>query len=591
MIEKFSNLGQILRDRRLHAHFQPVLDDRERNFIGYEALIRGPTDSVLATPDALFSRAETENRLETLETLAWEIEIEAFAELCLEGLLFLNASAEPLGTLETANALLASLKRHAVAPEQVVLEITEHTPIGPQWQFNGGLSLLRRSGMRIALDDYGTGYANALLLKQLKPEIVKLDGIFFKDADSSFDPAWARAMAQLADHLGIQLLAEGIESLDAMERIRRCGIRYAQGYWIARPASQPPAKPESGRPENGPHIEPEAPIHISEMTSDDRQPGLHNIATQPPALNLQVPNHEVAEKFECNTSLMLVPVVNEAQQPIGLIERYQFLEGYAQRYGRELFGKRSCAHFMQPLEFTVEQHESIQSSAARVARAMENKNIAGLVVTENGRYFGVVPLARLMGVISEMQLAAARYANPLTNLPGNVPINDHIDALLETSKTFTACYVDIDQFKPFNDQYGYSCGDDLITALANSLKRAWSQPGDFIGHIGGDDFFCLFERADGMEPFEQLQRQFDRDVARLSLTEHVETGGYLGASRRGKEIFQPLPTLSVGVVQVRAGQFSSHRELSDWLARAKKMAKAETGHTIFIERREPSQRD
>lgn len=588
MIEDSPSLDQILRDRRLHAHFQPVLDDRERNFIGYEALIRGPADAALATPDALFSRAETENRLEALEILAWELEIEAFAELRLEGLLFLNASAEPLGTLDMANALLTTLQRHAVTPEQVVLEITEHAPIGPQWQFNGGLSLLRQSGMRIALDDYGTGYANALLLKRLKPEIIKLDGVFFSDAESSFDHAWVQAMVRLADDLGIQLIAEGIESLDAMERIRACGIRYAQGHWIARPSSQPPTRPESFRPDNEPHLGPEPAMHISATTSHDRQPSLRDIATRSPALTLQVPNNEVAEKFECNSSLMLVPVVDEEQHPIGLIERYQFLEGFAQRYGRELFSKRSCAHFMQPLDFTVEQHESIQSSAARVARAMENKNIAGLVVTENGRYFGVVPLARLMGVISDMQLAAARHANPLTNLPGNVPINDHIDALLEANKTFTACYVDIDQFKPFNDQYGYSTGDDLITALADSLKQAWSRPGDFIGHIGGDDFFCLFERADGMEPFEQLQRKFDRDVARLSLPEHVETGGYFGANRSGKAVFRPLPTLSVGVVRVPAGQFPSHRELSDWLARAKKMAKAKAGHAIFIEQREPS---
>lgn len=589
MVEETSSLELILRERRLHAHFQPVLDDREHCFIGYEALIRGPTGTELATPEALFGRAEIEDRHQVLEILAWQIEIEAFADLGLEGLLFLNASAEPVGNIEVARALLAALKAHAVPSDRVVLEITGHAPIEPMRHLGGGLEFLRETGIRVAVDNYGTGHANAMLLKQVKPEFIKLDGSFANDPNSNFDRAWMLAMTQLATHLGALLVAEGIESSAAMERLRECGIRHAQGYWIARPSSQPPSKPEPVTADSdvrrmGPEVHQAAEIDLS-----TRQPDLGAIATRSQPLTLHAPNREVAERFEQNHDLILLPVVNDAQQPIGVTERYQFLEGYAQRYGRELYGKRSCAHFMQPLEFCVEKHESIQASAARVARAMETKNLPGLVVTEDGRYFGVVALARLMGVISDMQLAAARYANPLTNLPGNVPINDRIDRLLEAGETFTACYVDIDQFKPFNDQYGYSAGDDLIMALADTLKKGWQQPGDFIGHIGGDDFFCLFQRADGMEPFEHLQEQFDRDVARLTLPEHLRAGGYFGANRRGDEVFHPLPTLSVGVVTVQPGTFPSHRELSDWLAGAKKMAKAESGHAIFVERRSPSE--
>lgn len=589
MVNDVSSLDAILRDSHLRAVFQPVLDNHQQCFIGYEALIRGPVGSALEAPNALFTRAEVEDRLNEVEFLAWQTEIQAFAALGLDGLLFLNASTEPLGADESARVLLEALQEFGIAPDRVVLEVTEHAPMGPQWHLNGGLVLLREAGLRVAIDDYGTGYANASLLRRLEPDLIKLDGAFVNDPASRFDIAWLKNMARLAEELSIGVLAEGVESEKALSLVRECGIGYAQGYWIARPSENPPRAPVATSAESPPVIPNAEAAGDLVMIPRSQHPSVHLIAAMTPPLTAAILNNEVADRFEQDSELMLLPIVDEQQRPVGLIERYHFLEGYGQRYGRDLYGKRSCAHFMQPLEFTADEHESIQASAARVARGMQKKNVPGIIVTRNQAYLGVVPLARLMGVISEMQLEAARYANPLTSLPGNVPINDHIDLLLESRTPFTACYVDIDQFKPFNDQYGYSAGDDLIIALAEALGAGWSSSGDFVGHIGGDDFFVLFQRATGLSGVPALQQRFDEAVRRLSLPEHVNAGGYTGENRRGQELFHALPTLSMGAVRANPDRFSSHRELSEWLARAKKMAKKETGHSVFVERRQPHQ--
>ena len=120
----------------------------------------------------------------------------------------------------------------------------------------------------------------------------------------------------------------------------------------------------------------------------------------------------------------------------------------------------------------------------------------------------------LLKRITELQIRNARYANPLTLLPGNVPINEHVEHLLENYLPFTACYFDLDNFKPFNDLYGYSRGDMVIRLLGTILQSACNPQCDFIGHIGGDDFMIIFPQF-GLEATLQddsrpLRRGSDR---------------------------------------------------------------------------------
>ena len=95
----------------------------------------------------------------------------------------------------------------------------------------------------------------------------------------------------------------------------------------------------------------------------------------------------------------------------------------------------------------------------------------GVLVTEDGHYRGLLLVGDLLRLVTEFQVQAARYANPLTLLPGNVPINDCLDRWLREERSFAAAYADIDHFKPFNDKFGYRMGDEVILMLAE-LKRA-----------------------------------------------------------------------------------------------------------------------
>ena len=217
----------------------------------------------------------------------------------------------------------------------------------------------------------------------------------------------------------------------------------------------------------------------------------------------------------------------------------------------------------------------------------------GYIVTGDGEYLGVGSGHGLMAAITEMQISAARYANPLTQLPGNVPINEQVDRMLAAGETFVAAYIDIDNFKPYNDCFGYRRGDDVIQTLSRLLREVTDERLDFVGHIGGDDFFVLF-RSDNWEARSwQLISAFTEAVGNLMGVDDRLRGGYMAENRRGELCFQPLPTLSIGAVRVGPGDCESHREVAAAASVAKKQAKKKSrqggetlpGGSLFIERR------
>ena len=119
-----------------------------------------------------------------------------------------------------------------------------------------------------------------------------------------------------------------------------------------------------------------------------------------------------------------------------------------------------------------------------------NEEIDGIIITKNGKYKGVLSARSLIKIISEKNIAAARDQNPLTKLPGNRKIKNFIEKSLEDIfQEYILIYYDFDNFKPFNDIYGFDAGDRAILMFADILKKNFEKDENFIGHIGGDDFF------------------------------------------------------------------------------------------------------
>jgi diguanylate cyclase (GGDEF)-like protein len=183
-----------------------------------------------------------------------------------------------------------------------------------------------------------------------------------------------------------------------------------------------------------------------------------------------------------------------------------------------------------------------------------------------------------------MQIDAARYANPLTLLPGNVPISEQMDSLLHAGAEFVACYCDLDNFKPFNDVYGFKKGDEVIQ-LTGRLLTEICGPHDFLGHIGGDDFIVIFQSEHWEQRCEVLLTRIEESFPQLYSEPDRKNGGIETEDRQGEKRFHPFVSLSIGAIVVDSSQYESHHDVSAACVNAKKQAKKIIGNSLFVERR------
>jgi diguanylate cyclase (GGDEF)-like protein len=294
----------------------------------------------------------------------------------------------------------------------------------------------------------------------------------------------------------------------------------------------------------------------------------------------------VFQLFSQRPQLMAIPVVKNGV-PIGLINRNFLVDRYARPFRRELFGRKPCTLFMDSSPLIVDKNMRLEDLSERVVEAESRYLTSGFIITDNGLYLGMGTGHALIREMTQLQVRAARYANPLTLLPGNVPINEHIDKLLDAGVSFMVCYCDLNHFKPFNDVYGYSRGDDIIQLTAQVLTEVVQDDKDFVGHIGGDDFVVLFRSDDWNDRCKRILENFDQQIVAFFHKEDLDRGGYYAEDRRGQQVFHPLVSLALGILTVEPHHYRSHRDVSTAASEAKKMAKRSVGSALFVEPRRP----
>ncbi|MBE0564431.1 MAG: response regulator [Krumholzibacteria bacterium] len=181
-----------------------------------------------------------------------------------------------------------------------------------------------------------------------------------------------------------------------------------------------------------------------------------------------------------------------------------------------------------------------------------------------------------------------REANPLTGLPGNRAIERELTERIASGRDFGCMYIDIDRFKSFNDQYGYSRGDRAISFLAGVLvgcTQKYGSPRDFVGHVGGDDFVVVSSDEKAEELARRFVQEFDAGVAGLHEADDVQRGYLEVEGRDGRVKRFPLITLTVALVADAQGRFAHPAELSDTMADLKRYGKTMVESVVICERR------
>lgn len=575
-------LAHLMRTQALYCVFQPIADLKDSSTHAHEALIRGPADTALHGADALLLAAQAEGLLYELEFHCVLTALRQWGALRQPGRLFVNISASALVRLIQMGGV-ACFARYArdrnASPRMVVLEITEHERVSDMNALADVVKELHAAGFSMALDDFGDGRSSLRLWSQIKPDIVKIDRYFSRGISTHTDNLKTmQALLQIAETFGTSLVAEGIENEDDLRVIRDLGFTYGQGYFIGRPAGT--VLPRIREQASAVLLDSRVAV-LPERQQISRLGHLRHLSLiHAPCVSPVTSNDEVAKIFQGRPELHAIAVVQE-ERPVAIINRQDFMDRYATLYFREVFGKKPCTQLANLSPRLIERTHDIDELVGILTSQDQRYLSDGFIVTENGRYLGLGTGDQLVRSVTELRLEAARHANPLTFLPGNIPISLHIKRLLDSGAEFTACYLDLNHFKPFNDHYGYWRGDEMIRLLARLAVAHCDSQRDFVGHVGGDDFLILFQSADWEQRCQLIVGEFAFKGQELYDEAARLAGGIHAEDRHGAMRFFPCTTLSIGAACIRAGQLQDAEEVATQAALAKHQAKV-SGAGLYV---------
>ena len=195
-------------------------------------------------------------------------------------------------------------------------------------------------------------------------------------------------------------------------------------------------------------------------------------------------------------------------------------------------------------------------------------------------------LARVRAKIRRVEVDAS--LSPLTRLPGNLAIESELRRRIDASEPFAVIYIDLDNFKAFNDVYGFTHGDEAIQLLARvtvDVVRRRGTQSDFVGHIGGDDFIAVTHCDRAEEIAKEIILEFDRDIRDLYSAKDLRSGFIETRDRRGALNRFPIMTVSMAIVSNDRGQLSNYAQVGEAAAELKRYAKSIVGSVYVKDKR------
>jgi diguanylate cyclase (GGDEF)-like protein len=563
--EQFLN---ILQRRLIHSVYQPIVSLKDGSVLGYEALTRGPEDSLFHSPMKLFPFAEKVGVLYSLEKIAREMAIKGAFFSNADEMLFINISAAILQDPHFApGTTLELLQERGLKPGNIVFELTERSSIEDFTAAKRVLDHYRSQGYRIAIDDAGAGYSSLQAIAELNPDFIKIDRSLVTNIHLHKNKEYmVETFVTFADKLNINLIAEGIELKEELQQLTRMGIHYVQGYLLGMPSLERAA------------VHPEwIELIMQHRRIRDRSAGSLTIGDVIAPIQIfdnKTLISEVANFFKSHIKAQGAVIVSEGK-PVGLMMRDRLFQQLAGQYGFSLFWNRTIDQMMDSKPIIVDRDTSIET-VSQLATSRDTNLYDYVIVTNDGQMAGAASIRSILECITNTRMENAKVASPLTGLPGNLQIQRELTRRLMEKKPFSVLYADLDYFKWFNDQYGFQKGDQLIQFTADVIQHSIEVCGnndDFVGHIGGDDFIMITSSDESQKVCDEIIRRFDLGVQSFY---EGDDWTYV-VDRKGNRIETSGVTISLSLVICGMKGQITLEEISQSAATLKKMSKASSG--------------
>ncbi|MBC8014583.1 MAG: GGDEF domain-containing protein [Sporomusaceae bacterium] len=580
--DNYYELKKILANKEIRTVFQPIVSLVDGGIFGYEALSRGPQGSLLEKPDTLFPAAAKFDKVWELEFLCRNQAFAKARELPADKMLFINVAPQIINDVRFQKGVtLEMLAQYHIAASNIIFEITEKNSIDDYRSFRRVLDHYSGQGYKIAIDDVGSGYSGLKMLAETRPHFIKIDMDLVRNIDKdALKQGLMKAFYEFSVLANMKIIAEGIETIDELNTIINIGIPYGQGYLLQRPAAE------------FLDINHKVKEVIISRNIRKKQEAFHTPLTMPigeisrrdQGFSAMVLGSQLLEYFNDNPNVMGITVL-QGEIPVGLLMKSKLLAHLATKYGVAVYMNRPIGLLMDQNFLVVDYDIPLeQVSKLAVARG-EDTLYDYIIINREDKYYGITTVKQLLEKTTYLEINRAKHSNPLSGLPGNVLIEEKLKLVIDSGQPYGVLYFDLDNFKAYNDVYGFDNGDKVLCMTAQIIQAQFKNSNImdvFVGHIGGDDFIAVVKDLNVIPICQKIIEYFDVRI-RGFYTEEDKSRNYIVAkNRHGVEENYPVVSLSIAVLTDVGGKFKNPGDLAEAASILKKKCKLDWGSCYCV---------
>lgn len=565
---------EFLQSLEITPHYQPILSLPSSQIVGYEALSRFILKGESISPHKAFHMAEDMGILGDLDIMCRERSVLNFPKE-LNSLLFLNISPSYLTSEYFGkNKTLELVESAGLRPEFVVLELSEVERVKDVELLKRAIGHYKSLGFLVGIDDIGTGYNSLQLLLELDGHLdfVKFPRELVSGVSrSKIKYQLLKVLTEVSLQMGIRPIYEGVEQEEDVKTLYYdLKAHLFQGFYFAKP--MPAAEIIKFQP------------GITLKVREEEE----YIQGEIPALIKLDPKEKFHKLLDLLENLQKRYFFLDLDRKKYLVDSWKLKYSLNQKL-RNLFYYKDLEEVVGKLSslfMNLEDLPYISPEALKIKSLLEEllSSSHDFVLLKRGQEIQILEKQHLLDIFYKELSKELLDKNPLTQLPGNAAIREKIEELSKREEYFYVCYLDLDNFKAFNDTYGFYLGDQMIkkVGLFLSLFEKENPNKRFVGHIGGDDFIILL-LEDGtsrlIEELLELIKNLQKELLAFYSQEDRERGYFVGKDR--EENLREFPIASISAVLLKGS--SNLLDLSKRSAKYKKIVKAQRGSALFVE--------
>ncbi len=575
-----SVLTRVLQSDCVYPVYQPIVSLQDGEIYAYEALSRINLENFDIGIEDVFKMAEKNGRSWEIDTICRKKALEQFAKQASDKRLFLNVDPNIIYDDDFKNGFTKnSLDKLGISKDKIAFEITERVAILDKALFFKTIEHYKAQNFAIAIDDVGSGFSGLNVIVDVKPSFIKLDMHLVRNIDEDETKrVMCRALADFCKSANIKIIAEGIEREEELEELISLGVDYGQGFFLSYPGE----KLKEIEAQKKEFILKQSKKNYIKKTKTSIYPVIKDYCRKGCTFTMDTKAEDIYFMLSENPAITEFTVLDN-EKAVGFMTRQDLNGKLSGRFGYSLFSKKNISCLLKENFLSVPADMTVDK-VSRLAMQRDTDSLYNpVVVLKDEKYFGVVTIKDLLDLCTKIEVNVATHASPLTKLPGNLIIEKEIEQRIFGGDDYAITYYDLDNFKAYNDAYGFDNGDLMLILLSDLLVEC-AEKGEFVGHIGGDDFIVIANYGhEQCKLFcERVIRKFDEQVKKLYRDEDIQKGYIVSKNRSGVTENFALASLSVAGVTSKGKRYSSADEFSRDIALLKKSSKMQEGSYYCI---------